>query len=775
MKLRNLFLCAFAAAATLVGCNKENGEEQTGSLDITLSTETLEFEAAKSTKTVEVTAGREWKATYDEPEGGAWFSISPESAKGNQIVEIGVSENTGYDRSAEIKFSNGLKNKTLKITQKGTSAFNTIAEVRAMYQGSAVNVADGIKVKGVVISNKDLNNLTSTKSLYVQDATAGINVFCSAAHSFAFGDEVVFDLSGAELTEFSGLIEINNYDASKAEKVGTATPEAKTVSVDDFLDDKYQGQYIAIEKCQVAQSDLSKNWKGQSITVENESGKSFVVYASSYATSLDKQVSQGSGTICGIASNYKSTIQLYFAQESDFAGMTGARFEGPEASEMAIADVFTTTETAAKVKGSVVAAGTKSIVINDGGDKNLYVYINAEHSWKVGDAVVVEGTISKYGKTGTGYTQLIQISEPTISTYSGTITPKSETAAVLTSTDIDAPYSNASSPKIKVNAIVKVSVSGTNTYKNLDFGGTVQGAVIASSLDAEFTDGRALEITGYYAGVNTGGYISILPVEVKASSASFFGVSDQSLSVAASATSATFKVTGNVAWTASSSNANFTVSPASGNGEADVTVTFPANTNTENEVTANITVSTTANVATKSYTVAITQAKAPGADTKIYTKVTSNLTDWSGTYLIVNESTNQYLNGSLEVGTSAGQMGSTAGMVDVTISEGKIVGNETVDAAVFTFEKSGDGYAIKSATKYIGQSTNNNGLKSSDSASTYVHSLSVNEDGTVNILSSDEYTKLAYNKSSKFIRYYKVTTISSQPTSYPLVSLYKLN
>ena len=617
MKLRNLFLCAFAAAAALVGCNKENGEEQTGSLDITLSTETLEFEAAKSTKTVEVTAGREWKATYDEPEGGAWFSISPESAKGNQTVEIGVSENTGYDRSAEIKFSNGLKNKTLKITQKGTSAFATIAEVRAMYQGSTVNVADGIKVKGVVISNMDLNNLTSKKSLYVQDATAGINVYCAANHSFAFGDEVVFDLSGAELTEFSGLLEINKYDATKAEKVGTATPEAKVVSVDDFLAGKYQGQYVAIADCQVADADLTKKWCNStdahtSITVEHQSGKSFVVFTSKYATTLT-EVPQGSGTIKGIASVGNSASQLIFAQKSDPDGMTGARFEGPETQDMAIADVFTTTETAAKVKGCVVAVGTKSIVINDGGDKNLYVYINAEHNWKVGDAVLVEGTISKYGKTGTGYTQLIQISKPTITAYSGKVTPKSETAAELTAAQIDAPYTNVSSPKIKVNATVVVS----GNYKNLDFGGTVKGSVVASSLDSELTDGKAVEIIGYYAGVNTSGYLSILPVEVKASSASFFGVSDQSLSVAASATSATFNVTGNVAWTASSSNANFKVEPASGNGAAAVTVTFPANTNTENEVTANITVSTTANVATKSYTVAITQAKADGAGTLV--------------------------------------------------------------------------------------------------------------------------------------------------------------
>ena len=87
-----------------------------------------------------------------------------------------------------------------------------------------------------------------------------------------------------------------------------------------------------------------------------------------------------------------------------------------------------------------------------------------------------------------------------------------------------------------------------------------------------------------------------------------FGVASQSVNVGAGATSATVKVTGNVAWTASSENA--TVSPASGTGAADITVSFAANTDTENAKTYTVTVSTTADVATKSFTVTITQGKA---------------------------------------------------------------------------------------------------------------------------------------------------------------------
>jgi len=91
-----------------------------------------------------------------------------------------------------------------------------------------------------------------------------------------------------------------------------------------------------------------------------------------------------------------------------------------------------------------------------------------------------------------------------------------------------------------------------------------------------------------------------------------FVVSPTTLNVEASATSASFDITGEVAWTATSDNSAFTVSPASGSNNGTVTVSFPANTDSEKEVTANITVATTdAGVAIKSFTVAITQAKAP--------------------------------------------------------------------------------------------------------------------------------------------------------------------
>lgn len=89
-----------------------------------------------------------------------------------------------------------------------------------------------------------------------------------------------------------------------------------------------------------------------------------------------------------------------------------------------------------------------------------------------------------------------------------------------------------------------------------------------------------------------------------------FKVAPSEISVNADATSATIEVTSEVAWTAVSDNPAITLAPASGDGNATVTLTFAANT-AESKVTAKITISTTSDdVTVKSFDVSFEQAAA---------------------------------------------------------------------------------------------------------------------------------------------------------------------
>ena len=205
----------------------------------------------------------------------------------------------------------------------------TIAEFLAN-GGSAASA-----IEGIVISNMDLNNLTSKKGMYIQDETAGLQFYLAANHEFKFGDKVRVDVSGVSVGEYNGAVQVSGLALEKIEKISsgnTVTP--KTVTIADFLANKYEGQYVAIEGIQVAEADLSKTFvmdgKHTSINVEDANGNSFVIFSSKYATYGAQTVPQGSGTIKGISSINNGAMQIIFAQDSDYEGLTGTRFGGNE-------------------------------------------------------------------------------------------------------------------------------------------------------------------------------------------------------------------------------------------------------------------------------------------------------------------------------------------------------------------------------------------------------------------------------------------------------------
>ena len=250
----------------------------------------------------------------------------------NLVASTAAGTAVDFTQGVEKTYSDGLTGGGETPTPPvGGGSSMTIAEVLAY--GAAL--PSGSTIEGVVISNMDLNNLTSKKGMYVQDETAGLQFYLAANHTFAYGDKVQIDLSGVTVGAYNGAVQISNLALDKIAKVSsgnTVTP--KTVTMADFLANKYEGQYVAIEGVQVANSDLSNTFvmggAHTSINMEDASGNKFVVFSSKYATYGAQTVPQGSGTIKGISSINNGTMQIIFCQASDFAGLTGTRFDGTE-------------------------------------------------------------------------------------------------------------------------------------------------------------------------------------------------------------------------------------------------------------------------------------------------------------------------------------------------------------------------------------------------------------------------------------------------------------
>lgn len=445
------FITALAAmAVAFVSCQEK---EDFGSAKIEINPQALEFGAEAESKTITLTATREWQA-QDIPD---WVTVTPPSGKASldpQTITVSVLKNAEYDLEGEVTFTIGTLSTTLAISQKGEKGDGTITiqeflnkkdtenayrikgtvkgltnssfkgfnledetgeiscafpanfddwvnkmsnggtavvegkynehngngqlyqgtiisfkageggeegggeipenptltaikDVFDQYQGSNVTLGSEVYVKGVVISNNDLNNMTSKMNMYIQDENGGIQIrfdyehpLCEKVnnvqtHPFKFGDEIILNLSGATLSSYEGSVQINNFTgAVKTVETGkTVTP--KQVSLADFVANKYYAQYVEIQDIvQVHAKDLDKNWSNSTadhtkINIEAEDGTKTIVFTSKFGAGLGK-VAQGSGKIKGISTGNnedgKYVVNLTFAQATDADALTGARF-----------------------------------------------------------------------------------------------------------------------------------------------------------------------------------------------------------------------------------------------------------------------------------------------------------------------------------------------------------------------------------------------------------------------------------------------------------------
>ena len=162
-------------------------------------------------------------------------------------------------------------------------------------------------------------------------------------------------------------------------------------------------------------------------------------------------------------------------------------------------------------------------------------------------------------------------------------------------------------------------------------------------------------------------------------------------------------------------------------------------------------------------TVTVNPAAAPLTD--YYQKVTSTDYIVDGTYLIV------YEDGSLAFDGGLDGLDAVGNTIPVTIVGGdKIAVTEATAAATFFFDVTAG--TIQAANgKYIGVSTNSNGLKEAEDANTYFNTFAIDAEGNAVITASFDAStmSLRYNKGSNQTRFRYYANAGQQP-----IALYKL-
>jgi len=116
----------------------------------------------------------------------------------------------------------------------GPTTFITIGATRALFTGSATTAPASTSIAGIVISDKDNENITGRNLVLQQTGGSGIIVRLDAVNStISLGDSITVEISGADISEFNGLLQVSNIPNSNATVISSGnsiTPRVATIA-----------------------------------------------------------------------------------------------------------------------------------------------------------------------------------------------------------------------------------------------------------------------------------------------------------------------------------------------------------------------------------------------------------------------------------------------------------------------------------------------------------------------------------------------------------------
>ena len=194
----------------------------------------------------------------------------------------------------------------------------SIREVRNLFNGTATTAPEA-HIEGVVISSNSSNNINA-RNLYIQDNTGGIVVRFEANHNFSMGTKLKVVISGQEISEFRGLLQLNNVPLTNATALGsTALPSPKNLTIQQLLADinTYQSTRIKISNATISGGTTF----GGSREVSDGTG-TIVLFTSNNATFANNNLPTGMVDIIAIASAFDSP-QIIINSTDDISGGGG--------------------------------------------------------------------------------------------------------------------------------------------------------------------------------------------------------------------------------------------------------------------------------------------------------------------------------------------------------------------------------------------------------------------------------------------------------------------
>jgi hypothetical protein len=223
-----------------------------------------------------------------------------------------------YSGDGELILRNLADIKMDSVRCNGTSGNNTLMPIDSLRMSFPANIACplGRKIKGIVISD-NANGNTQAKNMVLQDGTGGIVVRFTANHNFALNTEVEVNISGEELTEYNGWLEVNNVPLVNATVTGSGTVVPRVATIAQILAnfDAWESTLVQIQNVTITGTGIYS----QNQTLTDATG-TMVMYTSSSASFANTSYPTGNVNVTGVLSEFTTSSfypQLNIRNTSD--------------------------------------------------------------------------------------------------------------------------------------------------------------------------------------------------------------------------------------------------------------------------------------------------------------------------------------------------------------------------------------------------------------------------------------------------------------------------
>lgn len=195
----------------------------------------------------------------------------------------------------------------------------TIQSIQDRYYDLGADKAEEGYITGTVISDRNAGQVHSRNAI-IQNGEDGILVRFSGDHNFDLGMELQITVSGQEVSEYQGLLQINNVPLFNAQVTGTGElPSPKELSVDEILLDNnsYESTRVLIKGATLSGS----NTFAGNVFVDDGT-EEIVIFTFNSAAYANDPVPSGVVDVIGIVSQFNETVQLVINGSSDISGGT---------------------------------------------------------------------------------------------------------------------------------------------------------------------------------------------------------------------------------------------------------------------------------------------------------------------------------------------------------------------------------------------------------------------------------------------------------------------